>query len=76
MRDDKKHPEDNNGAETERSDESKRLMRRQMELMVGKAWRSKFGVQEMAKLDDLRADHFGERVCTKRKKDDSSHRKK
>jgi hypothetical protein len=36
----KKYPEDNDGVETERSNKSERLMRRQIELMVGKARRN------------------------------------
>jgi hypothetical protein len=46
--------------ETDRSNKSERLMRRQIELMVGKVRRNEFGVQEMLKLDELGADHFGE----------------
>ena len=65
--DDKKYPEDNNGVEKERSSKTERLMRRQIEAMVGKARRNRFGVEEMLKLDNLRADHFGEYVCSKRR---------
>ena len=46
-------------------------MRRQIEVMVGKAWQNEFGVEEMLKLDNLRADHLGEYVCTKWKRNGS-----
>jgi hypothetical protein len=36
LNDDKKYPEDNDGVETGRSNKSERLMRRQIELMIGK----------------------------------------
>ena len=61
--------------EKEQSFESERLMHRQIEAMVGKAQQSEFGVQEMLKLDNLRADHFGEYVFTERKREGSLYKK-
>jgi hypothetical protein len=76
LNDDKKYPEDNDGVETERSNKSERLMRRQIELMIEKMRWNEFGVVEMVKLDELRADQFGEYVCTKRKRDGSLYKKR